>query len=105
MAIIGMLTPAKDGGWIGRIRTLTINTRVRFVPNDNRNNDQAPDYRIYIGASEIGAAWRDRRSSDRAGKYLHVRLDDPSLSQPLNGAMITAADGISARLVWSRRRP
>lgn len=105
MATIGTFTPSKDGGWVGRIRTLTVNSRVRFVPNDNRNNDQAPDYRIYAGASEIGAAWRDRRSNDRAGNYLHVRLDDPSLSQPFNGAMITAADGNSARLVWSRRRP
>jgi len=104
MAIIGMFTSSKDGGWVGRIRTLVVSSRVRLVPNDNRGSEHSPDYRIYAGASEIGAAWRDRTGGDRAGRYLHVRLDDPSLSQPLTAAMITAADGMSARLVWSRRR-
>lgn len=104
MAIIGMFTPAKDGGWVGRIRTLTVNSRVRLVPNDSRDNDNSPDYRIYVGASEIGAAWRGRKSGDSARTYLHVRLDDPSLPQPLTAAMIQMADGLSARLVWGRRR-
>ncbi|MBL6653964.1 MAG: DUF736 family protein [Reyranella sp.] len=104
MAVIGTFTSGKDGGWVGRIRTLAVNSRVRFVPNDNRADDHSPHYRIYVGASEIGAAWRDRTSSDRAGQRLQVRLDDPSLSQPLTAAMITTADGVSARLVWSRRR-
>ncbi len=104
MAIIGIFTPAKDGGWVGRIRTLTVNSRVRFVPNDNRNTDNSPDYRIYVGASEIGTAWRGRTSGDSARAYLRVRLDDPSLPQPLTAAMIEKADGLSARLVWGRRR-
>jgi uncharacterized protein (DUF736 family) len=104
MAIIGMFTRGKDGGWVGRIRTLTVNSRVRLVPNDNRDNDNSPDYRIYVGASEIGAAWRGRTSSDGATQYLHVRLDDPSLPGPLTAAMIQMADGLSARLVWGRRR-
>jgi len=103
MAIIGMFTPARDGGWTGRIRTLTVNSRVRFVPNDNRNNNHSPDYRIYVGVSEIGAAWRGRPATGRAGKYLRVRLDDPNLPEPLNAAMIESADGLSARLLWGRR--
>jgi uncharacterized protein (DUF736 family) len=104
MAVIGTFTPAKDGGWIGRIRTLVVNSRVRFVPNDHRDNDHSPDYRIYVGASEIGAAWRGRTSGDGARRYLHVRLDDPSLPEPFTATMIQPADGVSARLVWGRRR-
>lgn len=104
MATIGMFLPSKTGGWTGRIRTLMLNSKVRFVPNDNRSNDRSPDYRIYAGASEVGAAWRSQSSDDRSGKYLHVRLDDPSLPEPMTAAMIEAADGLSARLVWGRRR-
>ncbi len=104
MAMIGTFTLAKDGGWVGRIRTLTVNSRVRLVPNDNRNGDHSPDYRVYVGASEIGAAWRGQRAGDRPSKYLRVRLDDPSLYEPLTAAMIQGTDGTSARLVWSRRR-
>ncbi|MFZ5780133.1 MAG: DUF736 domain-containing protein [Pseudomonadota bacterium] len=103
MAVIGVFTPSRDGGWIGRIRTMLVNSKVRFVPNDNRNNEQSPDYRVYVGASEIGAAWRGQPTSDRTGKYLHVRLDDPSLPEALNAAMIETDDGTSARLVWCRR--
>ncbi len=102
MAIIGMFTASKEGGWIGRVRTLTVNSKVRFVPNDNRDSDHAPDYKIYVGASEMGAAWRGR-TPDHAGKYLRVRLDDPTLPEPLYAAMIQAADGRSARLLWRRR--
>ena len=104
MAVIGMFAPSKDGGWIGRIRTLTVNSKVRLVPNDNRRNDHSPDYRIYAGASEIGAAWRSRTTDNRAGKYLHVRLDDPSLPEPLTAAMFETPDGALARLVWGGRR-
>lgn len=104
MAIIGTFTPAKDGGWIGRIRTLTVNSKIRIVPNDNRANDHSPDYRVYVGNSEIGAAWLSRSSQDRARKVLHVRLDDPSLPEPFAASMIEAADGMTARLVWGKRR-
>ena len=46
MSVIGTFTPAKDGGWTGSIRTLTINMKVRLVPNDNRDNDNAPAFRV-----------------------------------------------------------
>src|SRR3546814_17551370 len=50
MSVIGTFTPAKDGGWAGSIHTLTINAKVRLVPNDNRDNENAPVFR------EIGRA-------------------------------------------------
>jgi uncharacterized protein (DUF736 family) len=37
-----------------------INAKVRFVPNDNRENDRAPMFRISIGEFEIGAAWQQK---------------------------------------------
>ena len=61
MSVIGTFTSAKDGGWNGSIQTLTINTKVRLVPNDNRENENAPAFLIFAGRSELGAAWQQRR--------------------------------------------
>jgi uncharacterized protein (DUF736 family) len=47
MSVIGTFTPAKDGGWIGSIHTPTIHTKVRLVPNDNRDNENAPLFRVF----------------------------------------------------------
>ena len=36
MTTIGHFIAAKDGGWTGTIRTLTIDAKGRLVPNDSR---------------------------------------------------------------------
>ncbi len=74
MSVIGTFTPAKDGGWTGTIRTLTIDVKARFVPNDNRDSDRAPEFRVFAGRSELGAAWRQRTSGENPREYLSVRL-------------------------------
>jgi uncharacterized protein (DUF736 family) len=104
MSVIGTFTPAKDGGWSGSIRTLTIDAKVRLVPNDNRDNDKAPAFRVFVGQSRIGDAWVARSSGDSPKDYLRVRLDDPSLSEPISAALFPSEDGGAAQLVWSRRR-
>lgn len=103
MSVIGTFTPHKDGGWIGTIRTLTINVKARFVPNDNRENEQAPAFRIFAGRSEIGAAWRQRTSGENPREYLSIRLDDPSWREGMSMAMFEVDDGKEANLVWTRR--
>lgn len=103
MSIIGTLAPTKDGGWAGTIRTLTIDVKVRFVPNDNRDSDRAPDFRVFAGRSELGAAWRERTSGENPREYLSVRLDDPNLPEPLSAAMFESPSGDSGQLVWNRR--
>jgi uncharacterized protein (DUF736 family) len=104
MSVIGTFAPAKDGGWVGTIRTLTINVKARFVPNDNRDNERAPVFRIFAGRSEIGAAWREHSSGEGGRDYFSVRLDDPSLSEPIAAAMFQSGQGKEAQLVWSRTR-
>jgi uncharacterized protein (DUF736 family) len=103
MAIIGTFTPTKDGGWNGAIRTLTIDVKARFVPNDNRENDRAPAFRIFAGHSELGAAWTKRSNGENPRDYLSVLIDDPSLPEPISAAMFHGKDGEEAQLVWNRR--
>ena len=104
MAIIGHFAPSKDGGWEGTIQTLSINTKVRLVPNDNQSGDKAPAFRVFAGKSEIGAAWKARSQGDNARDYLSIRLDDPSLPESISAALFDGGDGRQAALVWNRER-
>ncbi len=104
MSVIGTFTPTKDGGYEGTIRTLTIDLKARFVPNDNRTNDAAPAFRVFAGRSEIGAAWTARTDGESSREYLSVRLDDPCLPFAIQAALFEDAEKHSAQLVWSRRR-
>src|SRR5271169_3202510 len=104
MAVIGTFTPTKDGGWSGSIHTLAINAKLRFVPNDNRDGDNAPAFRILVGQSRVGDAWAARSSGDSPKEYLRVRLDDPVLLGPISAALFLSEDGQNAQLIWTRRR-
>lgn len=103
MAIIGNLTLTKDGGWTGIIQTVTINAKLRLLPNDNRDNEKAPMYRVFIGQSRVGDAWEARTNTDPTKDYLQLKLDDPSWSGPITMALFPSEDGNKAQLVWSRR--
>jgi uncharacterized protein (DUF736 family) len=104
MAVIGMFTPAKDGGWTGAIRTLTIDAKIWLLPNDNRDDEQSPAFHVMLGHARIGKAWEARSRGDRPKKYVRLNLDDPVLIAPLEAALFPSEDGASAKLVWSRRR-
>jgi uncharacterized protein (DUF736 family) len=87
MSVIGTFVPANDGGWTGSIHTLTINAKLRFVPNNNRDSENAPAFRIFVGRSRMGDAWSDRSNDKSPKDFLRVHLDDPSLPEPLSAAL------------------
>jgi uncharacterized protein (DUF736 family) len=100
MATIGTFT-ASDNGYVGSIKTLTLNIKARFAPSE-KDNDKAPDFRIFTGAIEFGAAWKKTaRESDR--EYLSVKLDDPSLPAPIYASLVKAESYEDFTLIWSRR--
>jgi uncharacterized protein (DUF736 family) len=102
MPVIGTFSAVKDG-YAGTIKTLTISAKVNILANDRKENEGAPDFRIVMGTTEIGAAWR-RNKQGSEGTYLRVKVDDPSLPQPIWGALIeTSEDGV-ARLLWRREK-
>lgn len=102
MPIIGTFSAAQDG-YAGTIKTLTLTAKVRFVANDRKDGDGAPDFRIFAGSTEIGAAWRKtKQGSDET--YLRVKLDDPAFPQTIWGALLEASDDGVVRLIWSRDR-
>jgi uncharacterized protein (DUF736 family) len=50
MATIGTFTAA-DNGYTGSVKTLTLNVKAKFVATE-KENDKAPDYRIFAGATD-----------------------------------------------------
>jgi uncharacterized protein (DUF736 family) len=100
MATIGNFTASKDG-YVGTIRTLTINAKARIVANDQKKSDGAPDFRVYAGKAELGAGWKAKTSGEESREYLSVLLDDPSFPEPVRAALFE--DDGAAYLVWNRR--
>jgi uncharacterized protein (DUF736 family) len=74
MANIGTFT-AQNDSFTGTVRTLTLNVKVKFIPNA-KESENAPDYRIVAGNFEIGAAWKKISKAERP--YLSATLDDTS---------------------------
>jgi uncharacterized protein (DUF736 family) len=103
MAQIGAFI-LKDGKYTGTIRTMTINVKAQLVPNETKTNDDAPDYRLYAGGAELGAAWR-QDSKDGETPYLAVKLDDPSFAAPMRAAFFENAGDKTGIMIWNRTKP
>ena len=99
MANIGTFT-AQNDSYTGMVRTLTLNVKVKIVPND-KESENAPDYRIVAGNFEIGAAWKKMSRQDRP--YLSVTLDDPSFPATIYARLVEGDDG-THNLIWSRSK-
>ncbi len=100
MANIGIFT-AQNGSYTGSVRTLTLNVKVKIIPND-KESENAPDFRIVAGNFEIGAAWKKvSRTAERP--YLSVTLDDPSFPATIYARLVEGEDG-AHNLIWSRSK-
>ena len=55
MATTGSFTAIPDG-YSGTIRTLTVNVKTKIVANDQKKSEGTPDFRVYAGRAELGAA-------------------------------------------------
>lgn len=100
MANIGTFT-AQNTGFAGTIRTLTLNVKVKLVPND-KGSENAPDFRMQSANNfDIGAAWKKVSQAER--EYLSVTLDDPSFPATIYARLIEAEDG-AHNLIWTRSK-
>jgi len=100
MAIIGNFTKQENGGFSGSIKTLTASIWATFDPIARRG-DKSPDYRIFTGLVEIGAAWEP---TSEGASFLSVRLDDPSFAAPINCRLIKTGVEHGYSLIWERDR-
>jgi uncharacterized protein (DUF736 family) len=99
MATIGLFTK-DDNGYTGTLKSLTLNVKVKITPAQ-KESGKAPDYRVFAGQTECGAAWKKTSNSGR--EYLAVKLDDPSLPAPIYASLVAAEGEDCYALIWSRR--
>jgi len=85
-----------------KLRTLTLNVKVKLVPNDKGDSENAPDFHLQAAGHEIGAAWK--KTSEAGREYLSVSIDDPSFPATVYARLIENEDG-THDLIWSRSRP
>jgi uncharacterized protein (DUF736 family) len=99
MATIGTFTKSEDGAYTGAIKTLTLNVKQARIQPVAAGSDKGPDYRIFAGQTEFGAAWKKTSREERP--YLSVKLDDPSFASPIYATLVEGEEGHT--LIWSRR--
>lgn len=99
MATIGTFTRSEQG-FTGTIRTLALNIKATIRAVD-KDNDKAPDFRIYAGSVEFGAGWT--RTSREGREYISAKLDDPGFGAPIYATLTEAEEGSETfNLIWSR---
>ena len=102
MATIGTFTKNDNGsaGFTGAVKTLTLNVKAKFVPSEGES-ERGPDFRIFAGATEFGAAWK-KTARETQREYLSVKLDDPSFPAPIYATLIEVEGEEGLQLIWSR---
>lgn len=102
MTCIGTFTATRDG-FAGRLQTLTIDRPLTLVPAEHGDAENAPDFRILAGQGdatfEVGAGWK--RTGDKAGAYVAVLIDDPTLVKPMRANLFHSEQRTHV-LMWSR---
>ena len=95
---------ALDGGFAGHLTTLMLDINLVLSPVENRDSDNAPDFRVIAGsddeAREVGAGWK--HVGEKAGDYVAIQIDDPMFVQPLR-ANLFSDENNGHVLVWSRQ--
>ena len=103
MPQIGEFTRTKNG-YAGRIRTLSLDVEIVLIPAEHTDAENAPDYRVHHGnddGPEIGAGWK--RTGEKAGDYVSLQIDDPTLAHPIRANLFQSAEDKSAwSLHWNR---
>ena len=103
MPQIGQFTRIR-GLFTGTIRTLLFDRHIVLVPTNQPDVQSRPDYTIHIkdaDGPEVGVAWK--QTGDRAGDYVSLALDDPSLSAPIRANLFQRdSDKKEWVLIWKR---
>jgi uncharacterized protein (DUF736 family) len=98
MQIIGSATKTDDT-YTGALNTMNHNVKIRLVPNEGAS-ENAPDYRVYADAAEIGAGWK--KTSSTGLDFVSVKLDDPGLANPIYASLYPTDQPGEFNLLWSR---
>ena len=103
MTQIGSFTK-EDDFYRGTITTLGLCADLWILVAPLTDAEHAPDYRIHLGAEDgpdIGAGWK--RVGEKAGEYVAIVIDDPSLAAPIRANLFQATGQWDSHLlIWNR---
>ena len=94
---LGTVTRRENGGYEGTLAMMTLNTKITIVPNDAKENDRQPDFRIYAAkgaeiGTEIGGGWN--RVGKNSGKpYVSLTFAHPAFGERRVFANLARAAG------------
>ena len=101
MANIGTFNKVGDS-YIGQLETLLFKSQATLEPVTDKKREKSPDFRLFAGNREIGAAWK--RTSQEQVEYLSVTIDDPVFPAPINCRLLKVSIEGQCMLIWSRDR-
>ena len=103
MATVGTLTRSKDGIFQGSIKTLSLNTEIRFVPSPATDREKGPRSPGLCGRQRH----RFRRGLDQAPRTERAPTTRSSSTTPtptpIYASLVEATEPGTYNLVWSRR--
>lgn len=103
MPQIGQFTRLR-GIYTGTIRTLMFDRHIVLVPTNQPDVQGQPHYSIHIkdaDGPEVGVAWK--RTGERAGEFISLALDDPTLPAPIRANLFQRdTDKKEWVLIWKR---
>lgn len=90
---IGTVTKRENGGYEGTLAMMTLSTKITIVPNEGKENDRQPDFRIYAAkGAEIGGGWN--RVGKNSGKpYVSLTFAHPAFGERRVFANLARAAG------------
>lgn len=98
---MGTLGRLKKAGLVyeGSIESITFGPVPVVISPIAKATAEAPDYRVYRGQSEVGAAWK--KKTQEGNRYLVVKLDDPAFPTAIKCRLVL--DGDEYVLYWTRQ--
>ena len=104
MTQIGHFTRIR-GLYSGRVKTLSLDIHIVLLPTNHSDAPSLPHYSVHLNdgdGPEIGAGWR--RTSEKAGEFISVTIDDPALAAPIRANLFQQdQDKKVWVLVWNRQ--
>ena len=90
---LGTVMKRENGGYEGTLAMMTLNTKISIVPNEAKENERQPDFRIYAArGNEIGGGWN--RVGKNSGKpYVSITLAHPAFGDKRVFANLARAAG------------
>ncbi len=101
---LGTVTKRENGGYEGTLAMMTLSTKITIVPNEAKENDRQPDFRIYAAkGGEIGGGWN--RVGKNSGKpYVSLTFAHPAFGERrvfANLARAAAEDETVLAILWN----